>query len=38
MPFSDQHSDDPQRAIPYEITEYLELVDSSGRAAVHGKR
>ena len=38
MPFSDQHPDDPERTIPYEIADYLELVDWSGRAIVHGKR
>ena len=38
MPFSDQNSADPERAIPYEIADYLELVDWSGRAIVHGKR
>ena len=28
----------PERAIPYEIRDYLELVDWSGRAVVEGKR
>ena len=38
MPFSDQNPGDPERAIPCEIRDYLELVDWSGRAVVHGKR
>ena len=38
MPFSDQNPDDPERTIPYEIGDYLELVDWSGRAIVDGKR
>ena len=43
MPFSnqasaDQKADNPERAIPYEIQDYLELVDWSGRAVVEGKR
>jgi len=38
LPFSDQQSDDPERAIPYEIGDYLELVDWSGRAVIEGKR
>jgi len=29
---------DPKRAVPYELRDYLELVDWSGRAIVHGKR
>ena len=43
MPFSnqvsaDQKAENPERAIPYEIQDYLELVDWSGRAVVEGKR
>ena len=43
MPFSDQAADGktsgyPERWIPYEIQDYLELVDWSGRAIVKGKR
>lgn len=38
MPFSDQTPADPERAIPYEIADYIELLDWSGRAIVHGKR
>ncbi len=38
VPFSDQDSVDAERAIPYSITDYLELVDWSGRAIVEGKR
>ncbi|MBL38709.1 MAG: transposase [Xanthomonadales bacterium] len=38
MPFADQAEDDPERAIPYESRDYLELVDWSGRAIVEGKR
>jgi len=43
MPFSDQMAGgqpppDAGRAIPYEIRDYLELVDWSGRAVVEGKR
>ena len=38
MPFADQAPDNPERAIPYEIRDYLELVDWSGRAVVEGKR
>jgi len=43
MPFADQTSADqtaenPERAIPFEIRDYLELVDWSGRAIVHEKR
>ena len=37
-PFVDQTQDDPERAIPYDIKDYLELVDWSGRAVVEGKR
>ena len=38
LPFSDQKADNPERAISYEIEDYLELVDWSGRAVVEGKR
>ena len=43
MPFSDQATADkpphnPERTIPYEIQDYLELVDWSGRAIIEGKR
>ena len=38
MPFADEAPDDPERAIPYEIQDYLELVDWSGRAIIEGKR
>ncbi|TQE99683.1 MAG: transposase [Spiribacter salinus] len=38
MPFSDQAPDDPEHAIPYQIQDYLELVDWSGRAIIEGKR
>ena len=43
MPFSnqasgDQKAENAERAIPYEIQDYLELVDWSGRAVVEGKR
>ena len=43
MPFSDQTNvdqcpDNSERTIPYEIRDYLELVDWSGRAVVEGKR
>ena len=34
----DQKADHPGRAIPYEIQDYLELVDWSGRAVIEGKR
>ena len=38
MPFADQTPDNSERAIPYEIRDYLELVDWSGRAVIEGKR
>ncbi|MDT8321222.1 MAG: transposase [Xanthomonadales bacterium] len=38
MPFADQAADDPERSIPYDSREYLELVDWSGRAIIEGKR
>lgn len=38
MPFADQAADEPERAIPYESRDYLELVDWSGRAIIEGKR
>jgi len=34
----DQDPTDPERAIPYTLRDYLELVDWSGRAVVEGKR
>ena len=37
MPFADQKAENPERAIPYEIQDYLELVDCSGRAVIEGK-
>jgi len=38
MPFADQAPDNPERAIAYEMKDYLELVDWSGRAIIEGKR
>ena len=38
MPFADQAPDNSERVIPYEIRDYLELVDWSGRAVIEGKR
>jgi len=43
MPFTGQETaentpQNPERAIPYEIQDYLELVDWSGRALIEGKR
>jgi len=38
MPFADQAPENRERAIPYEIRDYLELVDWSGRAVIEGKR
>jgi hypothetical protein len=38
MPFSDGRPEEAERTIPYEFQDYLELVDWSGRAIVHGKR
>ena len=38
MPFADQAPDNSERAIPYNIRDYLELVDWSGTAVVEGKR
>ena len=43
MPFSDQATVDnsprnPERTIAYELQDYLELVDWSGRAIIDGKR
>ena len=38
MPFADQAPDYSERVIPYEIRDYLELVDWSGRAVIEGKR
>jgi REP element-mobilizing transposase RayT len=37
IPFSAREHDDPDRTIPYSLTDYLELVDWSGRAIVEGK-
>ena len=37
-PFSDQADRDQDRCIPYSVTDYLELVDWSGRAVAEGKR
>ncbi len=36
-PFADQANADPERCIPYSVTDYLELVDWSGRAVAEGK-
>jgi len=36
--FAEQATDDVERAIPYQIRDYLELVDWSGRAIIEGKR
>ena len=38
LPFANQAPEDPERPIPYEIQDYLELVDWSGRAVIEGKR
>ena len=38
MPFADQAPENPERAIPYEIRDYLELVGWSGRTVIEGKR
>lgn len=38
MPFADRNSVAPARAIPYELRDYLALVDWSGGAVVEGKR
>ena len=38
MPFRDQAPETPEATIPYELLDYLELVDWSGRAIAHGKR
>jgi len=38
MPFAAQAPDDPAHAIPYNLQDYLELVDWSGRAIIEGKR
>ncbi len=38
MPFSDQEKTDSDRALPFALKDYLELVDWSGRAIVEGKR
>ncbi|MGB0513326.1 MAG: hypothetical protein ACPGJE_00640 [Wenzhouxiangellaceae bacterium] len=38
MPFRDQAPADLKSMIPYELQDYLELVDWSGRAIAHGKR
>jgi REP element-mobilizing transposase RayT len=36
--FADQADAEQERCIPYSVTDYLELVDWSGRALVEGKR
>lgn len=38
MPFRDRDPEQAETSIPYEIQDYLELVDWSGRAIVQGKR
>ncbi|NKI36283.1 transposase [Wenzhouxiangella sp. XN79A] len=38
MAFSDQNAPDCAESLPYSLTDYLELVDWSGRAIVAGKR
>ena len=38
IPFANQAPDNSERAIPYEVRDYLELVDWSGRAVIEGKR
>jgi len=38
MPFANQAPENLERVIPYEIQDYLELVDWSGRAVIEGKR
>ena len=36
--FSDQSKEEAENAIPYSTTDYLELVDWSGRAIIEGKK
>jgi len=36
--FSDQSKEDAENGIPYSTTDYLELVDWSGRAIIEGKK
>ncbi|MEX2499346.1 MAG: transposase [Wenzhouxiangellaceae bacterium] len=38
MGFSDGSKEDVENAIPYSTTDYLELVDWSGRAIIEGKK
>jgi len=38
LEFSDDSKEGTENAIPYSITDYLELVDWSGRAIVEGKK
>ena len=38
MPFGDQAPEDPTSSIPYDLRDYLDLVDWSGRALIEGKR
>ena len=38
MPFAGPAPEESEGAIPYELKDYLELVDWSGRAVVEGKR
>ena len=38
LAFSDDNNDNAENTIPYSTTDYLELVDWSGRAIVEGKK
>jgi len=38
MPFADGGEADPERSIPIELQDYLELVDWTGRAVIEGKK
>jgi hypothetical protein len=38
MPFADQGTKDLEHSVSYQIQDYLELVDWSGRAIIEGKR
>ena len=38
LAFSDDNNDNAKNTIPYSITDYLELVDWSGRAIIEGKK
>jgi len=38
MPFADETETHPERSIPIDLQDYLELVDWTGRAVVEGKR